>query len=153
MKEQETKIFDCLKGPLGELGYELVEVRLSGNKNKTLGVVVDRVDPISLEDIVLVSEKVSALLDELDPIADPYTLDVSSLGAEKPIALAALPSYVGHYVHLHLSHPYQGENVLEGTLLEADESTVRLKIKAKATRKEIAFPRADVDTARLAIEL
>ena len=152
MKEQETKIFDGLAGPLAELGYELCEVKLSGGKNKTLSVVVDRVSPISLEDIVSVSEKVSSILDQLDPIQDPYTLDVSSLGAEKPIKLDKLHAYVGEYVHLHLSHPYQGANVLEGTLLEVGEN-VKLKVKVKTARKEIEFPFKDVDQARLAIEL
>ena len=152
MKEEETRIFESLKPVLAELGYDLCEVRLSGGKDKTLSVVVDRVEPISLEDIVAVSEAVSAKLDETDPIPEAYTLDVSSLGAEKPISVERLPDYVGFYVNLHLSHPYQGENILEGTLLEASEDTVKLKIKAKQARKEISFPRKDVDKARLAIE-
>ena len=153
MKEEEKKIFDDLLPLVAELGYELKEVRLSGTKSKTLSVVVDRVDPISLEDIVLVSEKVSAYLDEADPIKDAYTLDVSSLGAEKPIELPRLSEYVGRYVNLHLSHPFKGENVLEGTLLSCDEENLTLRIKDKSLRKDIGLPRKDVDRARLAIDL
>ncbi|MBE6126879.1 MAG: ribosome maturation factor RimP [Erysipelotrichaceae bacterium] len=153
MKEEEKKIFDDLLPLVAELGYELKEVRLSGTKSKTLSVVVDRVDPISLEDIVLVSEKVSAYLDEADPIKDAYTLDVSSLGAEKPIELPRLSEYVGRYVNLHLSHPFKGENVLEGTLLSCDEENLTLRIKDKSLRKDIDLPRKDVDRARLAIDL
>lgn len=153
MKEEEKKIFDDLLPLVAELGYELKEVRLSGTKSKTLSVVVDRVDPISLEDIVLVSEKVSAYLDEADPIKDAYTLDVSSLGAEKPIELPRLSEYVGRYVNLHLSHPFKGENVLEGTLLSCDEENLTLRIKDKSLRKDVDLPRKDVDRARLAIDL
>ena len=153
MKEEEKKIFDDLLPLVAELGYELKEVRLSGTKSKTLSVVVDRVDPISLEDIVLVSEKVSAYLDEADPIKDAYTLDVSSLGAEKPIELPRLSEYVGRYVNIHLSHPFKGENVLEGTLLSCDEENLTLRIKDKSLRKDIGLPRKDVDRARLAIDL
>lgn len=153
MKEEEKKIFDDLLPLVAELGYELKEVRLSGTKSKTLSVVVDRVDPISLEDIVRVSEKVSAYLDEADPIKDAYTLDVSSLGAEKPIDLPRLSEYVGRYVNLHLSHPFKGENVLEGTLLSCDEENLTLRIKDKSLRKDIDLPRKDVDRARLAIDL
>lgn len=153
MKEEEKKIFDDLLPLVAELGYELKEVRFSGTKSKTLSVVVDRVDPISLEDIVLVSEKVSAYLDEADPIKDAYTLDVSSLGAEKPIELPRLSEYVGRYVNLHLSHPFKGENVLEGTLLSCDEENLTLRIKDKSLRKDIDLPRKDVDRARLAIDL
>ena len=153
MKEEEKAIQQTLADLLAPMGYEVVDVRLSGNKNKTLSVVVDRVDPISLEDIVLVSQEVSKRLDEVDPIEGAYTLDVSSLGAEKPIALSALDQYVGRYVNLHLSHPYKGENILEGTLLAASEAEVTLQIKKKTVKSDIVLPRKDVDKARLAIEL
>ncbi len=153
MKEEEKRIQEALVPELGELGYDVVEVKLSGGKNKTLSVVVDRVDPISLEDIVLVSQKVSARLDELDPIEGAYTLDVSSLGAEKPIALPRLGEYVGRYVNLHLSHPHQGENILEGRLVSVTEGEVTIEIKKKTAKVLIPLPRDTVDKARLAIEL
>ena len=152
MKEEEAKIFEALAKPVEGLGYQLVEVRISGTKAKTLSVVVDRPKPISLEDIVAVSEAISARLDEVDPIQDAYTLDVSSLGAEKPIALDELGLYVGQYVSLHLSHPYQGENALEGTLVSIEGELLVLRIKDKARRKDVTLPRKDVDKARLAIE-
>jgi ribosome maturation factor RimP len=153
MKEEEKKIYEALNPTVESLGYELSEVRLSGGKNKTLSVVVDRVAPISLEDIVAVSEEINKVLDELDPIEDAYTLDISSLGAEKPLAVDKLPLYVGQYVSLHLSHPYKGENTLEGTLMEVTDDTVTLKVKEKAKRVLIHFPYADVDKARLAIDM
>ncbi|MBR1846637.1 MAG: ribosome maturation factor RimP [Bacilli bacterium] len=153
MKEEEKKIYEALNPTVESLGYELSEVRLSGGKNKTLSVVVDRVAPISLEDIVAVSEEINKVLDELDPIEDAYTLDISSLGAEKPLAVDKLPLYVGQYVSLHLSHPYKGENILEGTLMEVTDDTVTLKVKEKAKRALIHFPYADVDKARLAIDM
>ena len=153
MKEEERTIHDALSGLLSDLGYDLVEVHLSGAKNKTLSVVVDRVDPISLEDIVLVSQKVSERLDELDPIEGAYTLDVSSLGAEKPLSLDKLGDYAGRYVNLHLSHPYNGENILEGTLLSVSEEDLTIEIKIKTAKLPVTLPRKDVDKARLAIEL
>ena len=153
MKEEEKKIFDALNPCVTSLGYELVEVALSGNKNKTLKVVVDRVTPISLEDIVTVSEKVGETLDELDPITDPYTLDVSSLGAEKPIDVSRLREYIGRYVNLHLVHPYKGENILEGTIVSIEEQTLTLRIKEKASRKDVPLVLKDIDKARLAIDL
>lgn len=153
MKEEEKRILDALTDLLGPQGYEVVDVRLSGSKSKTLSVVVDRVDPISLEDIVTVSQDVSKRLDEIDPIEGAYTLDVSSLGAEKPIALSALGNYVGRYVNLHLSHPYKGDNILEGTLVAVNDEEVTLSVKKKTAKSDVAFPRGDVDKARLAIEL
>ncbi len=153
MKEEEARIVSLLEGPLKELGYDLSEVRLSGNKDQTLSILVDRLEPISLEDIVAVSERISAILDAEDPIAGAYVLDVSSLGAEKPIALENLGQYEGRYVNLHLSHPFKGENILEGHLRKVTEETVLLTIKVKSKALEVLLPREHVDKARLAIEL
>ena len=152
MKEEEKRIHDLLASAVNEAGYDLVSVTLSGGKEKTLSVVLDRVEPISMEDIVSASNLISDILDREDPIESAYTLDVSSLGAEKPIQLDRLGQYVGKYVNLHLSHPYKGENILEGTLLSIENGTLRLEIKAKARKIAAEFPVNDVDKARLAIE-
>ncbi len=152
MKEEEKRIHDLLLAPIGAKGYDIASVALSGGKEKTLSIVLDRVEPISMEDIVEASNLISDLLDRADPIEGAYTLDVSSLGAEKPIALDKLSAYVGKYVNLHLSHPYKGENILEGTLLSLEGETLRLEVKAKARKIAAEIPVKDVDKARLAIE-
>lgn len=151
--EEERKVESLLREPLEGKGYELASVHyLSTKEGMKLEVVVDRVEPIGLEDIVDLSGLISEILDKEDPIPGAYTLDVSSLGAEKPIALEKLPLYVGKYVNLHLSHPFKGENILEGHLLKIEEGTLTLEVKQKAKKVQIAFPLPDVDKARLAIE-
>ncbi|MCQ2742340.1 MAG: ribosome maturation factor RimP [Bacilli bacterium] len=148
-----NKISELLSPILTEIGYELIEVNFQNGKDGgTLSVVVDRPSPISLDDIVSVSEKISLALDESDPIAGAYTLDVSSLGAEKPIKIERLSEYADCYVNLHLSHPYKGENILEGTLVSVEGETVTLSIRDKSRTKKIEFPLKDVDKARLAIK-
>lgn len=136
---------------LNEKGYSLYDLKFRQGKEATLEIVVDRLEPIGLDDIVSLSEALSTVLDEADPIGVAYTLDVSSAGAEKTIALEALPSYVGHYVHLHLTHPVKGENILEGNLLEVGETT-KLERKEKTRKIVETFPTGDIDSARLAIE-
>ena len=148
----EEKVRNIVEAKLLEEGYELVSVAYKSGKNANMQIVVDRVKPISLEEIVHVSELVSSLLDQDDPTNEPYTLDVSSLGAEKPIEVARLEEYVGRYVNLHLKTPYKGENYVEGTLIQIKEGNVELQIKVKTKRPIISFPYGDVDKARLAIE-
>jgi ribosome maturation factor RimP len=55
-------------------------------------------------------------------------------------------------VNLHLSHPFEGENTLEGDLLEVNEEEVALGIKIKARKKTIRLKRDAIDKARLAIK-
>ena len=148
----EEKVRSIVESKLKEEGYELYEVSYRPGKNASLQITVDRVSPISLEEIVNVSNLISAWLDESDPIEEPYTLDVSSLGAEKPIAIERMGEYAGRYVNLHLKTPYKGENYLEGTLIEIKDGNVSLQVRQKQRKVIISFPYGDVDKARLAIE-
>lgn len=151
--DEIRKVKDALTEPLNKAGYTLYSVKLQKTKNGlTLEIVVDRDDPISLDDIVKVSDLVNPILDEKDPIDGPYTLDVSSLGSEKPIALDRLEKYLHRYVHLHLSHPFKGLNDLEGTLLEVLSDSITLEVKEKSRKKAINIARSTIDNARLAIE-
>ena len=150
--EEEKKTSALLEGPLKEKGYDLTSVAFHpGKEGMRLEVVVDRVEPIGLDEIISLSELISSILDEHDPISGAYTLDVSSAGAEKPIKLENLAKYVGKYVHLHLSHPFEGENTLEGTLEEyGEEAAITYFVKGR--KKKAVFPSADIDQARLAIK-
>lgn len=152
MKETDA-VKDMLEPILAKEGYSLASISLSKEEGElTLHVFVDRDEPISLDDIVKVSNIINPILDENDPIKQSYTLDVSSLGAEKPIKLETLEKYVGSYINLHLSHPYKGENILEGDLLETKEEEITLGIRDKSKIKKVILKRADIDKARLAIK-
>lgn len=142
-----------IKKRLDELGYELYSLKSFNDRNgQILEVVVDREESIDLDDIVKVSDNISSLLDELITDDSPYTLDVSSLGAEKPIALEKLDKYQGKYVNVHLSHPYKGMNVLEGDLIEIDNDKVVITYKEKTRTIKAEVKRNDIDKARLAIK-
>lgn len=142
-----------IKKRLDELGYELYSLKSFNDRNgQILEVVVDREESIDLDDIVKVSDNISSLLDELITDDSPYTLDVSSLGAEKPIALEKLDKYQGKYVNVHLSHPYKGMNVLEGDLIEIDNEKVVITYKEKTRTIKAEVKRNDIDKARLAIK-
>lgn len=138
---------------LEELNYSLYSIKSFNDKGGTiLEIVVDRDESIDLDDIVKVSNELSTLLDEIIKDDNPYTLDVSSLGAEKPIALERLDKYVGKYVNLHLSNPYKGENILEGDLSSCNEEEVEITYKIKTRSVKAIIKRKDIDRARLAIK-
>lgn len=149
----ESSLFEALEAPAKQIGYDLISVKTNKGKDGwTLSIVVDKPEPISLDDIVNVSDALGKVLDEIDPIEEGYMLDVSSLGAEKPIPVDKLHLYVNRYVNLHLSHPVNGENILEGTLLGIEDGNVNLQIAIKAKKKTLVFPLGQVDRARLAIK-
>ena len=151
--EPIEKVKQALTKPLLEAGYELASASLTREKDGlTLHIMVDRDSPISMDDIVTVSGLVNPILDKEDPIPGPYTLDVSSLGAEKPLHLERLSHYLGQYVSLHLSNPYMGMNRLEGTIVEVTEDSLILSYKDKTREKKASLLRKDIDKANLAIK-
>ena len=126
----ETQIKQLIEPTINKLGYSLESISLKREKGDLfLQIVVDRFDPISLDDIVAISNEISPILDENDPIKDNYFLDVTSLGAEKPIKLEHLDKYINKYVNLHVINPIKGENYLEGNIDSVNDDTLILSYK------------------------
>lgn len=149
----ETQIKQLIEPAINKLGYSLESVSLKREKGDLfLQIVVDRFDPISLDDIVAISNEISPILDENDPIKDNYFLDVTSLGAEKPIKLEHLDKYINKYVNLHVINPIKGENYLEGNIDSVNDDTLILSYKIKTRLVRVEIPRKDIDKARLAIK-
>ena len=86
---------------------------------------------IDMEMIVNLTNELNAYLDELNPFEKPYTLDLSSLGAEKPLKVERLNAYVGKYVNVHLVNPIKGENIYEGDLKEVNDDKIIIFIRKR----------------------
>ena len=134
---------------LNEQGYELYSFSFA---NETLSVVVDRVQDIDMNAIVEVTNVLNAYLDELNPFEKAYTLDVSSLGAEKPLSIEKLPSYVGKFIHVHLINPIKGENIYEGDLTSVNDSSIVLTYKNKTRSIAVEIEKSNISKIRLAIK-
>jgi ribosome maturation factor RimP len=112
------------------LGLELFDLQFSGS---TLSVVVDRPrtaggtgdEPsarsgIDLSEITAVTRAVSRALDDQDPIAGRYSLEVSSPGLERPLRTPAhFAGAVGELVTIKTVPGYDGPRRLRGTLVRA----------------------------------
>ena len=147
------KIKELLEARLSTLGYSLYSLKTRKEKGDLiLEIVVDRVEPISLNDITDLSTNLSDYLDELDPIEEAYMLDVSSLGAEKPLKVEDLKYYVGSYINLHLVNPVEGKNIFEGDLTSVNDDELELSYKVKTKTKTIKTKLSNIYKVRLAIK-
>ena len=134
---------------VNELGYELVSLSFS---KETLSIVVDKEKEIDKEMIVEVTNALNSYLDELNPFEKAYTLDISSLGAEKPLKVEKLDAYVGKYVHVHLINPIKGENIYEGDLVNVNEDTISITYKNKTRSINLEIAKSNISKIRLAIK-
>ena len=148
-----VKLEELLSTKLIELGYELVSLRFGMvNGEKQLSIIVDRVEPIDMEAIVQISEKINAFIDEIDPIEEEYNLEISSLGAEKPLKVERLEEYKGSYINVHLINPINGENIYEGNLDDVKSDSITLSYRVKTRTKTVDIQKSNISKVRLAIK-
>ena len=138
-----------LSEKVNEEGYELVSLSFA---SETLSLVVDRIQDIDMDAIVNLSNVLNSYLDELNPFEKAYTLDISSLGAEKPLKVEKLDAYVGRYINVHLTNPIKGENIYEGELTSVNESSIVLTYKNKTRSIPVEIKKNNISKIRLAIK-
>ena len=138
-----------ISAKLNEEGYELYSLSFA---NETLSLVVDREQDIDMDAIVAITNVLNAYLDELNPFEKAYTLDISSLGAEKPLKVEKLEAYVGRYVNVHLINPIKGENIYEGELTSVNESNIVITYKNKTRSIAVEINKENISKIRLAIK-
>ncbi len=147
MTQVHEKVAALIAGPLEGLGYELVRVQLSGGNRPVLQVMAERGDgaAMTVEDCTEISHTVSALLDAEDPIAGPYTLEVSSPGIDRPLTRPRdFERFAGFEARIETHQAIDGRRRFKGRLLglegdfvslSVEDATVRLPIEAIAKAK------------------
>ncbi|TDQ39683.1 ribosome maturation factor RimP [Aureibacillus halotolerans] len=138
---------------LKEMGLELVDTEfIKEGKHWYLRVYIDREGGVDIEDCSNVNERLSAQLDELDPVNVPYFLDVSSPGAERP--LKKEQDYIGalgSQVHIKTYEPIAGQKAFEGRLESYNSEQLTLIYMEKTREITVEIPTNKVAKARLAV--
>ena len=138
-----------------ELNLELVDVEfVKEGRTWFLRVFVDNPEaPIDIEQCATVSERLSEILDELDPIEQNYFLEVSSPGAERPLKKEKdFENAIGKFIYIKTYEPILDAKEFEGNLLSYNEDEVEIEVKIKTRRKTIVIPRPKIAVIRLAID-
>ncbi len=156
-----SKVTDIVRSAvepiIAERNDEFVDIEYVKEKGQNyLRIYVDK-EPngIDIDEIADLSELVSEKLDTLDPdpLPDPYILELSSPGAERPIKTENdWEKAQGEYVHLGLYQKIDGKKMYEGTLKSYNDDEVELEVKIKTRRKTVVVPRKLIANIRFAIE-
>jgi ribosome maturation factor RimP len=136
-----------LVGPLGALGLDLESVELTpAGKRRILRVAVDKDGGVTLDDVADATREVSRVLDESDVMGEqPYTLEVTSRGVDRPLTL---PRHWRRNADRLVKVSLAGGENLTGRIVSSDDRTVELDVDG--TRREVAY--ADVAKALVQIE-
>lgn len=151
---QLDRIRELILPTLSFLGYELYDLVLAGSgASTTLRVRIDRPEGVTLADCERVSKSVSALLDQADPFPTRYELEVSSPGAERPLRnVEEYRRFIGRRANVRY-RVGDSEQVAEGRLIAVSDDMIELQLGEGKHLRTVAIPRADIVSARLAIDL
>lgn len=131
-------------------GLSLVRVKMmGGTSDPTLQVMAERPDTrqLTLEDCARLSRRLSERLDELDPIAEAYRLEVSSPGIDRPLTrLQDYDDWKGHEAKISLSEKLNGRKQFTGDLVGVDGDNVVIDAEGLG---ETRLPFASVHSAKL----
>ena len=90
-----------------------------------LRITIDREDGVDIDHCEAFHRAIDPVLDEADPISDPYTLEVSSPGIERELKNDFhLSACEGWSVEVRLYAPVDGAKVFRGVLLPCSEDEI-----------------------------
>ena len=154
-KEVEALITALVEPILADTEMTLVDVEYVREKDWYLRIFIDKPEGVEIDDCQLVSEKLTAVLDEKDPIPDKYFLEVSSPGIDRPLKKDHdFEAAYGTKVDIMFYAPWEGLKSLVGVLESHDDDAVWVRkiIKGKEfkttdriERKLIAVIRPHID--------
>ena len=136
-----------LAGPLGALGLDVEAVELTpAGKRRVLRVAVDKDGGVTLDDVADATREVGRVLDDSDVMGEqPYTLEVTSRGVDRPLTL---PRHWRRNADRLVKVTLADGATLVGRITRSDDEAVTLDVDGRA--REVAY--ADVAKALVQVE-
>lgn len=145
-RDLEQHLRDLALPVVERLGFDLVAVEW---RAQTLRFTVDHPDGVQASDCAEVSHRLSPLLDEDDPIAGTYRLEVSSPGIDRPVQRRDdFRRFAGYRARIRLE-PGPPRRRYTGVLRGVDASEVLVEVDGTTHR----LPLDLIESAQLILEL
>ncbi len=141
------RVFALVEPAVKALGLTLWDVRfLKEGASWYLRVYIDKEGGVGIDDCTAVSHAIDPILDEADPIAQSYYLEVCSPGLCRELTRPAhYAAMVGRPVCLRLYQAENGCKEWRGTLLSFSDAAITLQMPAETK----SFDRSSVAAVRL----
>ena len=133
--KSNAEIAEFLSAIANPMGIRVFEVEFKQGKNPALTVYIDKDGGVDLDTCELFHRAIDEPLDELDPtFGQPYTLNVSSLGVDRPFKTDEdFNSHIGEMVEVKLINSIRGKKFYDGILTSYDGKNITLKVDDKTT--------------------
>ena len=121
-----NEIYEMVKPIADELNYDIYHVEyVKENGELYLRIYIEKDGGITLSDCEALSRRVSDLMDEKDPIKDPYFLEVSSPGLNRTLFTNEhYTRFIGREVMVKFTKSVDGKKNIKGILKEVNEDSI-----------------------------
>jgi ribosome maturation factor RimP len=136
-----------LGDPLRALGLDIEAVDITpAGKRRILRVAVDKDGGVTLDEVAEATREVNRVLDESDVMGEqPYTLEVTSRGVDRPLTL---PRHWRRNASRLVKVTFADDRTATGRILESGDDSATLEVDGE--RREIAY--AEVKKALVQVE-
>lgn len=132
--ELEIRILDMIEPVAKARGLDVVRVRVMGRGVPVLQIMAEKPDgTMDVEDCAKFSRALNPLLDEQDPIAGEYSLEVSSPGIDRPLTrLQDFSVWEGCEARLELDRMVENRKRFKGLLAGVDGDMVGVDLEGES---------------------
>jgi ribosome maturation factor RimP len=146
--QTRERLVEELSPPLLEMGLDLEAVEITpAGRRRILRVAVDKDGGVTMDDVAEATKEVSRQLDGSDAMGEqPYTLEVTSPGVDRPLTL---PRHWRRNVGRLVKVTTTAGETLTGRVVEQDDRTATLDVSGSRRSVELA----EVAKALVQVEL
>ena len=121
-----NEIYEMVNPIAEELNYDIYHIEyVKENGEFYLRIYIEKDGGITLSDCEALSRRVSDLMDEKDPIKDPYFLEVSSPGLNRTLFTENhYKRYIGREVMVRFTKSIDGKKNVKGILKEVNDDSI-----------------------------
>lgn len=149
-RDLKKEIYPLAEEVAEELGYEIVDIEFQkGSKHDLLSIFIYKKEGIDLNDCTDMSRNLEKKLDNLEILVNPYYLEISSPGLDRP--LKTKDDYrrnIGNEVDVKLYAPIDGKKEFSFVLDKYDDEYVYCKIDDE----ELSIPIKSISSMKQTIK-
>ena len=121
-----NEIYEMVNPIAEELNYDIYHIEyVKENGEFYLRIYIEKDGGITLSDCEALSRRVSDLMDEKDPIKDPYFLEVSSPGLNRTLFTENhYKRFIGREVMVRFTKSIDGKKNVKGILKEVNDDGI-----------------------------
>ena len=121
-----NEIYEMVNPIAEELNYDIYHIEyVKENGEFYLRIYIEKDGGITLSDCEALSRRVSDLMDEKDPIKDPYFLEVTSPGLNRTLFTENhYKRFIGREVMVRFTKSIDGKKNVKGILKEVNDDSI-----------------------------